>query len=443
MAQKKQPKGSQGEFYSSSKARSAYIDGVNFFSKSVVYAEVEGMAIFEGDIILGTVEEVEARTQIRKQEIRGELAMGVVKTGEQYRWPNCTIPYTIDSSLTNQARVTDAIAHWETNTNIKFVLRTSSNASQYPDYVTFRPGSGCSSYVGKVGGQQFINLGSGCSTGNTIHEIGHTVGLWHEHSREDRDSFVTIHWDKIQAGTEHNFSQRITDGDDVGAYDYGSIMHYPRNAFSIDGTDTITPVNPAAQIGQRVALSASDIATVNSIYNCPQILCPVAPITICPAAPIQVKCPPAPYIPCPAPIQPICPPAPIHQTCPPAPWQPICPPAPWQPVCPPAPWQPVCPAPFVVCRPAPKILGCTVAPYKRPFPGPDIYERIPRLPIGYGDPYGYGAMYGYGYGNPYASDWGMYGDPYGYGNWTNYEYPDPYTYGYKYPGDPFNPGFSR
>ena len=82
-----------------------------------------------------------------------------------------------------------------------------------------------------------------------------------------------------------------------------------------------------------------------------------------------------------------------------------------------------------------------MAPYKRPFPGPDIYERIPRLPIGYGDPYGYGAMYGYG--NPYASDWGMYGDPYGYGNWTNYEYPDPYTYGYKYPGDPFNPGFSR
>ena len=40
---------------------------------------------------------------------------------------------------------------------------------------------------------------------------------------------------------EHNFDQHISDGDDVGTYDYGSIMHYPRDAFSIDGSDTITP----------------------------------------------------------------------------------------------------------------------------------------------------------------------------------------------------------
>jgi hypothetical protein len=104
--------------------------------------------------------------------------------------------------------------------------------------------------------------------GSTIHEIGHVVGLWHEQSREDRDTFVTIHWDKIQPGFEHNFNQHITDGDDVGAYDYGSIMHYPRDAFSVDGSDTITPVDPTAQIGQRNGLSAGDTAAANSI--CPK-----------------------------------------------------------------------------------------------------------------------------------------------------------------------------
>lgn len=103
-----------------------------------------------------------------------------------------------------------------------------------------------------------------------IHEIGHVVGLWHEQSREDRDAFVTIHWDKIQAGAETNFNQHIADGDDVGAYDYGSIMHYPRDAFSIDGSDTITPTDPAAVIGQRTALSTGDVAAANSI-------CPVKP----------------------------------------------------------------------------------------------------------------------------------------------------------------------
>src|SRR5215218_8888963 len=82
--------------------------------------------------------------------------------------------------------------------------------------------------------------------------------------------FVTIHWENIQAGKEHNFNQHISDGDDVGAYDYGSIMHYERTAFTKNGLETITPTNPAtAQIGQRVALSQGDLDAVASMYGAP------------------------------------------------------------------------------------------------------------------------------------------------------------------------------
>jgi hypothetical protein len=98
------------------------------------------------------------------------------------------------------------------------------------------------------------------------------VGLWHEQSREDRDMFVRINWDRIQPGFEHNFNQHITDGDDIGPYDYGSIMHYPLNAFSTDGSNTITPIGtvpPGTTIGQRNGLSAGDIAAVNS--RCPAV----------------------------------------------------------------------------------------------------------------------------------------------------------------------------
>jgi hypothetical protein len=69
---------------------------------------------------------------------------------------------------------------------------------------------------------------------------------------------------------EHNFNQHITDGDDVGAYDFGSIMHYPRDAFSVDGSDTITPIPalpPGVVMGQRNGLSAGDIAAA-------RVLCP-------------------------------------------------------------------------------------------------------------------------------------------------------------------------
>ncbi len=252
-----------GEFRSSPEIRTGFIAGRTFRAKAVQYAVVDGLAIFEGDIVLGTEAEVAARTQqFRAQTAGPQVAFGVAITGAQYRWANCTIPYTIDSTLTSQARVTDAIAHWQQHTNFRFVVRSNET-----DYVTFRPSTGCSSNVGRQGSQQFVNLGASCTTGNAIHEIGHVVGLWHEQSREDRDAFVTINWTKIMAGFESNFSQHITDGDDIGAYDYGSIMHYPRDAFSVDGTDTITPVQAGAQIGQRTALSAGDIAAANTLCN--------------------------------------------------------------------------------------------------------------------------------------------------------------------------------
>ena len=57
--------------------------------------------------------------------------------------------------------------------------------------------------------------------------------MWHEQSREDRDRFVKINWQNIQAGREHNFNQHMSDGDDIGAYDYQSIMHYGSNYFAI------------------------------------------------------------------------------------------------------------------------------------------------------------------------------------------------------------------
>lgn len=117
------------------------------------------------------------------------------------------------------------------------------------------------------GGKQDIGLATGCGFGATVHEIGHAWGLWHEQSREDRDSKVQILWQNIEAGKEHNFNQHITDGDDVGSYDYGSIMHYGRCAFSKNGQPTIESIPPGKTLGQRNGLSPLDIAAVQSIYQ--------------------------------------------------------------------------------------------------------------------------------------------------------------------------------
>jgi astacin len=249
--------------------RTGWIIGRDGQPMEVIFEVHNGRAIFEGDIDLGPVDQIpRTREQTRMQNpMRGSTI-----DGWQYRWSSGTVLYEIDPALPNQARVTDAIAHIEANNpGVEFVPRGSGQL----DYIRFQPDNVCSSPIGRVGGQQIIRLADGCSTGSTVHELLHSLGMAHEQSRCHRDAFVQVLWDNIDPTREFNFYKAgsttrtgaCNGFTDVEDYVEGSIMHYGTHYFSANGQPTLRSLRGFdGLMGQRDGMSASDIATVELLY---------------------------------------------------------------------------------------------------------------------------------------------------------------------------------
>ena len=94
----------------------------------------------------------------------------------------------------------------------------------------------CWSYVGKQGGDQKLSIGVSWQPyckykGVLLHELGHSIGFWHEQTRPDRDSYVRIVWENMITSAYLNFLRYSSNEVDSLSipYDYASIMHYPSN----------------------------------------------------------------------------------------------------------------------------------------------------------------------------------------------------------------------
>jgi Astacin (Peptidase family M12A)/Divergent InlB B-repeat domain len=155
---------------------------------------------------------------------------------------------------------------WNNTTGPAITVVPRTTESNYVNFVRWSNSGVCSSWEGMVGGAQTIYVGDYCSAGDLAHEIGHAVGLLHEHSRVDRDTYVTINWGNIISTYTSDF-QIPTYGTDMGSFDYNSIMMYPAWAFSSNGQPTITTIPAGIPIGQRAGLSPGDIAGAEQMYG--------------------------------------------------------------------------------------------------------------------------------------------------------------------------------
>ncbi|MBZ9713676.1 M12 family metallopeptidase [Deinococcus multiflagellatus] len=212
--------------------------------------EQDGYLMLEEDIILAPL---------------GQLSpQGTYVVDTRYRWTARTIPYTFASNVPQaiRDRVAAAAANIRSTTNVVVTPRT--NQSNYVE-ITYNTGTSCASSLGMVGGRQTITLADRCTTGSIIHEFGHAMGLFHEQTRPDRDSYVQIQWQNIPADWQSQYQIR-SGSKGYGAYDFDSIMHYPAY---FDGKLAIKPLNSSIDLnrmGQRNGFSTIDKNTINFMY---------------------------------------------------------------------------------------------------------------------------------------------------------------------------------
>lgn len=254
--------------------------------QQVQFATLNGRAVLDGDIMLGAATTLPLRYGIPWQS-SADRKGAVAVANRDYLWPRGEIPYVIDASAERKRPAIEAALRLFAGTPLSFRPRAVSDR----DYVVFRElGEGCWSYLGRQGGAQEIDV-STCAAGNVAHELMHAAGFYHEHSRGDRDEHVTILWDEVSPEMRSNFEKRDARGQDIGAYDYASIMHYSAYAGSRTGRPTIVPRASNVQIGQREALSALDRAAIDTLYGGARREPPVAAAPP-PPAPVPVSTPP-------------------------------------------------------------------------------------------------------------------------------------------------------
>nr|BAG74349.1 hatching enzyme [Clupea pallasii] len=178
------------------------------------------------------------------------------------------VPYTVNSqfSSSDKSKIQNAMATFNRKTCVQFVARSTQR-----DYISIENRDGCFSSLGRTGGKQVVSLKrNGCVYHGIIqHELNHALGFYHEQTRSDRDQYVKINWNYINSRMTYNFKKQRTNNLNT-PYDYSSVMHYGRTAFTVqNGKETITPIpNPNVRIGQRQGMSTTDILRINKLYGC-------------------------------------------------------------------------------------------------------------------------------------------------------------------------------
>lgn len=228
----------------------------------------DGLAVWQGDIVLGATADLVETTRV--SDLAGTVAKGTGIGSAAGRWlrgPSglFEVAYAVENDPSQRVPATIAAFNQQLAGMFRAVPRTTES-----DYVAFNfdPSNttSCSSSIGRIGGRQQITGSPNCSTGALLHEIGHALGMYHEQTRSDLATWITVDVGAVDPSFAGNYRESVNQRD-LGSYDYGSLMHYGATGFTKFGFPVMDSVPPGIGIGQRDGYSRGDIDALKRLYG--------------------------------------------------------------------------------------------------------------------------------------------------------------------------------
>ena len=232
---------------------------IDLWGSKAAVRDMEDYYIFQGDIFLD-------KKDIEPQQ-KDSLAMITASAARiDKRWPGNNVYYTVSGegiSNNDIELLKECIKEIEDNTYLTFYERVGEPNYININFVNSTEWIAYSNFIGMKGGRQEIRITKEAwRRGTIIHEICHALGLYHEQCRADRDKYINVLFNNIPEEDRYQFKtyrERGESGQDVGEFDFNSIMLYSSSYFNKKSVLAMTKKDGSTFLAQRYGLSSGDI----------------------------------------------------------------------------------------------------------------------------------------------------------------------------------------